>query len=419
VHGAHITISTTYNFDYNLLNFFQKNSFSGNAFSAVAEAYHAVNPSYTVEGLANSLLALQDNNGGVDVIVHVSPAATTVVIEFQPGAVTTVDTVSVVDVITQQPIVVSAGGFGQQASTFARYEYRTFRPTASPSVPPTALSTIAPTNTFRGPTSTPTTLPTIATPSTAPSSTPSASPSAGPTAVSVVQPTALPTLAPTRTPTAAPTLSPTVLSTGSPAVNQVTTATTMTIAPTTSPTAIPSQAPTLSPTVPGTGVGIRLIFDGDLTTMSNENKVQFTSTAIGDLTSRFSNTSVADVSSTTLAAGSILLDITFVPGSVGVKEAHTVVSNANNGNPIQATAANETFASSLAVVEQYTDVLITLPTAMPSIAPTAEPTEAPTAMVFITTSGSASDVKNSTRILAIVLSFLVRAPRHASRAHKF
>jgi hypothetical protein len=70
VHGAHITISTTYNFDYNSLNTFEQNSFRTSSFAAVAETYHAVNPSYTVAGLANSLSALQDNNDGVDVIVH-------------------------------------------------------------------------------------------------------------------------------------------------------------------------------------------------------------------------------------------------------------------------------------------------------------------------------------------------------------
>jgi hypothetical protein len=118
--------------------------------------------------------------------------------------------------------------------------------------------------------------------------------------------------------------------------------------------------------VNGTGVSVSLVFDGDLNTMNVEQKAQFTYTAIGELVDRFDNVSRDDVKSATLSAGSILLVVEFYPGTVSVDEAHTVVSDANTGNPIYASAGNITHSTSSTFIDKYTES----PTAAPTSAPT-------------------------------------------------
>jgi hypothetical protein len=121
-------------------------------------------------------------------------------------------------------------------------------------------------------------------------------------------------------------------------------------------------------------VSVSLVFDGDLNTMNVEQKAQFTYTAIGELVDRFDNVSRDDIESATLSAGSILLVVEFYPGTVSVDEAYTVVSDANTGNPIYASAGNATHSTSTTFVDKYTEA----PTATPSVTPTAAPTTSPT-----------------------------------------
>ena len=115
---------------------------------------------------------------------------------------------------------------------------------------------------------------------------------------------------------------------------------------------------------------VSLVFDGDLNAMSDEEKTNFTDSAVYDLLNRFSNVTIDDVSSVTLTSGSILLEVTFTPGSVSVKEANAVVAEANKANPIEVHVGNATYSSSVTFIGMYT--------APPSAAPTMSPTTSPT-----------------------------------------
>ena len=99
--------------------------------------------------------------------------------------------------------------------------------TPTPTVEPTATTTVKPT---AEPTATPTVKPTAE-----PTATPTATPTAEPTATPTVKPTAEPTATPTATPTAEPTATPTVKPTAEP-----------TATPTVKPTAEPTATPTVS-----------------------------------------------------------------------------------------------------------------------------------------------------------------------------
>jgi hypothetical protein len=117
-------------------------------------------------------------------------------------------------------------------------------------------------------------------------------------------------------------------------------------------------------------VRISLVFDGDLGSLSMDAQTELTDTAVVDLVDRFSNATLVDVSAASLSSGSIVLAVDFNPKAVSMEEAYAVVNDANNGNPIHASAGNVTYTSALTMIDKYTSA----PTASPTAAPTASPT---------------------------------------------
>ena len=118
--------------------------------------------------------------------------------------------------------------------------------TPTPTVEPTATTTVKPT---AEPTATPTVKPT-----TEPTATPTVKPTAEPTATPTAEPTATPTVKPTAEPTATPTVKPTAEPTATPTVKP-------TVEPMATPTATPTVSNKVEFTKDGDKVNAKIILD--------------------------------------------------------------------------------------------------------------------------------------------------------------